>query len=167
MSERIIGIGRRRSRTWAYCAALFATIAGCERGGEPAMPAFVPSWEEARQSLESSLAAWRDAPSPDPSLFAIRGVQFADSTCKPDQRLSSFQILAQTDIENARQFTVRLNLEGEETPILVKYYVVGREPVWVVRLDDFEKSMHWEHDMSSPAPVDKPKTDVQPTRANQ
>ena len=67
----------------------------------------------------------------------------------PTQRLSSFQILAQTDIENARQFTVRLNLRGEQSPELVKYNVIGRNPVWVFRLDDYETFAHWEHDMSA------------------
>ena len=60
-----------------------------------------------------------------PASFDTPGVQFVDKQRKPDQRLLSFQILAQTEIENARQFTVRLNLEGEESPQLVKYNVLG------------------------------------------
>ncbi len=95
-----------------------------------------------------------------PASFEIRGVQFVDRRRKPHQRLLSFQILGQTDIENARQFTVRLNLEGEESPELVKYNVLGRDPVWVFRLDDYEMISHWEHDMGPPAAgtVEKPKT---------
>ena len=152
MSVRIARTGRRRLTTWAVLGYRSATIAGCERGdGEAATPAFVPSWAEARQSLESSLSAWRDAPSPLPASFDIRGVQFVDKQRKPDQRLLSFQILGQTDIENARQFTVRLNLEGEESPQLVKYNVLGRDPVWVFRLEDYEMFSHWEHDMTRPA----------------
>ena len=81
---------------------------------------------------------WRDTPSPHPYPWTFRGVQFVDQKRKPDQRLSSFQILGQTEIENARQFTVRLNLDGEESPQLVKYNVLGRNPVWVFRLDDYE-----------------------------
>ena len=112
----------------------------------------MPSWAEARQSLESALSAWRDAPAPLPATFDIRGVQVVDKRRKPDQRLLSFQILGQTEIENARQFTVRLNLEGEESPELVKYNLLGRDPVWIFRLDDYEMLSHWEHDMSPPAP---------------
>ena len=133
MSVRFTRTGRHRLTRWACWTGLLATIAGCERGdGEAPTPAFVPSWAEARQSLELSLAAWRDAPSPLPATFDIRGVQFVDRRRKPDQRLLSFEVLGQTDIENARQFTVRLNLEGEESPELVKYNVPGpREPVWI------------------------------------
>jgi hypothetical protein len=61
----------------------------------------------------------------------------------------SFQILAQSDIENARQFTVRLNFEHE--PLLVRYNIVGRQPVWVFRQEDYEMISHWEHKMEEEA----------------
>jgi hypothetical protein len=134
---------------WALCTGLLAAIAGCEGGsGETPTPAFVPPWTEARQSLETALSTWRDAASPLPEFFKIPGVQFVDKTRKPNQRLLSFQILGQTDIENARQFTVRLKLEGAAEPELVKYNLIGRDPVWVFRLDDYEMFAHWEHDMT-------------------
>jgi hypothetical protein len=154
MSVRTTQNGRRQLTAWACCAALFATGAGCERAGsEPPTPAFVPSWAEARQALESALSTWRDAPSPLPESFDIRGVQFVHRRRKPDQRLLSFQILGKTEVKNARHFTVRLNLEGEESPELVKYHIVGRDPVWVFLLDDYNMFSHWEHDMSAPAPA--------------
>jgi hypothetical protein len=133
--------------TWACCAGLFATIAGCERGAEPPPPAFVPSWQEARQALNSSLSAWRDANVAQPASSDTPGVQTVDKQRKADKRLLSFQILGQLDIETTRQFTVRLNLEGEESPQLSKYNVLGRDPVWVFRLDDYEVLSHWQHEM--------------------
>jgi hypothetical protein len=158
MGVRITTTGRRQLATRACCAllvlfalVLFATITGCERGdGEPPTPAFVPSWVEARQALESGLSAWRDRPSPVPASFDIPGVQFVDKTSTLGRRLLSFQVLGQTEVKFARRFTVRLNLEGEESPELVKYHVVGRNPVWVFRLDDYEMFAHWEHDMAMP-----------------
>jgi hypothetical protein len=158
MSARIATIGRRRLTIWACGAAMLASIAGCERGsGEAATPAFVPSWEEARQALESVLSTWRDAPSPLPASFGVHAVQYVDKRRKPDQRLLSFQVLGQTDIENIRQFTVRLTLEGEDSPQLVKYNIVGRDPVWVFRLEDYEMFAHWEHDMPEPAAGEQPR----------
>ena len=99
------------------------------------------------------------------SIFAASNLSTKQR--KPDQRLLSFQILGQTDIENARQFTVRLNLEGEESPQLVKYNVLGRDPVWVFRLDDYEMFAHWEHDMTAPEPgsSEQPKTSANPPPA--
>jgi hypothetical protein len=131
-----------------------AATAGCAaRDGERPTPRFTTGWEEARQSLEASLSAWRDAPAsaPLPSTFSTQSVQFVDRQRRPGQRLVSYQILAQSDYENARQFTVRLNLEGEETPQLVKYNILGSQPVWIFRLEDYEKFSHWEHDMNEPA----------------
>ena len=157
MSVRIARIERRRLTTWACGAALLASFAGCEQGGEAKTPAFVPTWEEARQAVESALSAWRDAPSPLPASFDIRAVQYVDKHRKPDQRLLSFQVLGQADIENIRQFTVRLTLEGDDSPQLVKYNVVGREPVWVFRLEDYEMFAHWEHAMPEPTASEQPR----------
>jgi len=153
MTARIAKKGRCRLATLACWTALVASTLGCERrDGDASTPGFMPSWDEARQSLESALSAWRDAPAPLPASFDIRAVQFVDQLRKPNQRLRSFQILGQTEIENARQFTVRLNLEGEDSPQLVKYNILGRDPVWVFRLEDYEKFSHWEHNMDQPAP---------------
>jgi hypothetical protein len=95
-------------------------------------------------------------------------VQFVDKQRKLSQRLLTFQVLGQTEIENARQFTVRLNFEGDDAPLLVKYNVVGRDPVWVFRLEDYEMFSHWEHAMDQPAPGvnEPPKNDVQPGTGN-
>jgi hypothetical protein len=155
----------------ACWAALVASTLGCDwRGGEAATPGFLPSWAEARHALESSLSTWRDTPSPLPVSFDIPAVQFVDQQRNPKQRLLSFQILAQTEIENARQFTVRLNLAGDESPQLVKYNVLGRDPVWVFRLENYEMTAHWEHRMDPPDPAPPtaiaPKTDGQPAKAN-
>lgn len=168
MRARFAERGPFRLATIARLTTLVVSIVGCERGtGNTGTPGFMPGWPEARRALESSLSAWRDAPSPLPDSFAIPSVQFVDKQRRPDQRLLSFQILAETDIDNARQFTVRLNLDGEESPQLVKYNVVGRDPVWVFRLDDYEMFAHWEHDMSTPAPGpgERPQTGDQPSTA--
>jgi hypothetical protein len=163
MTVRLAKNRRCRLTTLACLAALVASTPGCDpRGGEVATPGFVPSWAEARHALELSLSTWRDTPSPLPESFDIRAVQFVDQRRKPNQRLLSFQILGQTEIENARQFTVRLNLDGEESPQLVKYNVLGREPVWVFRLENYEMTSHWEHQMDAPAAT--PKSDGQPAK---
>ncbi len=87
---------------------------------------------------------------PLPASSNTDSVQFLDKRRKSNQRLLAFEILGQSDIENARQFTVRLNPEGDESPQLVKYNIVGRFPVWVFGLEDYEMFSHWEHDMDPP-----------------
>jgi hypothetical protein len=137
-------------RALACWAALAASTSGCAARNDSA-PRFLPGWGDARQALVSALTAWRDAPSPLPASFDTPSVQFVDKQRPPLQRLVAFEILGQTDAENARQFTVRLNLEGEESPQLVKYNVLGHDPVWVFRLEDYEMISHWEHKMDDSA----------------
>ncbi len=128
-----------KTRTLIWSVLLAATTAGCAAKIDSATPGyFVPAWDKATRALEASLTAWRDAPTPVPDWFNIPSVQFVDSRRRPRQRLLAFQILRKSDIENARQFTVRLNLEGEESPQLVKYNILGRDPLWVFRLEDYE-----------------------------
>jgi hypothetical protein len=152
MSKQIAKKGRSRLGTLARWVAIAASAAGCAAKNHTATPGFLPGWDEARQALVSALSAWRNAPAPLPASFDIRSVQFVDKRRRPNQRLLAFQIVGQADSENARQFTVRLNLEGEDAPQLVKYNIVGRDPVWVFRLEDYEMFSHWEHDMDEPAP---------------
>jgi len=138
--------------TLAWWAMLAAVLGGCRAWNDPpAAPGYLPDWSEARRALESALIAWRDAPAPLPASFDTDSVVFVDKQRRPDQRLRSFAILGQRDIENARQFTVRLRLDPEEPRDLVRYNVLGRKPVWVFRLEDYEMIAHWEHPMDVPA----------------
>jgi hypothetical protein len=157
IASMIVGSAKNaRALLWVLpvCAAITAGTPGCEDPNEARpTPRFTTDWSEARQSLDATLSAWRDAPAsaPVPSSFTTPSIQFIDRERRPGQRLLSYQILAQSDYENARQFTVRLNLEGEGSPQLVKYNILGSKPVWIFRLEDYEKFSHWEHDMSETA----------------
>jgi hypothetical protein len=127
-------------------------MSGCNAWNQPSQsPGFLPDWTEAREALDSALKAWRDAPSPMPASFDSPSVKFLDKHRRPDQRLETFAVLGQSDIENARQFTVRLRLEPAGSSELVRYVVMGRNPVWVIRLEDFETICRWEHPMDEPA----------------
>ncbi len=139
-------------------ACVVAADLGCSAWKNDSPPGYLPSWDEARQALDWALSAWRDSNSP-PERISSPSVQFVDRQRRPDDRLASYQILAQTDVENARQFTVRLKLEGQESPQLVRYVVLGRDPVWVFRSEDFDLISHWEHKMDDPdqPPVVAPK----------
>jgi len=140
--------------TLSWCAFLAVGNIACSPwNDEPAVPSYMPSWGEARSALESALSAWRDATPPLPDSFDSPGVKFVDHHRRPNQRLLAYEILGQSDIENARQFTVRLTLEGEKAPQLVRYNAFGREPVWVFRLEDYELISHWEHKMDEPGPA--------------
>jgi hypothetical protein len=148
-------VGEPLSRLGLLVAGLLMTagLTGCDRGtGEGSTPGYLPGWAEARHALDSALSAWRDAPSPLPASLDSPAVKFVDKQRRPGQRLLSFEVLGRAEVENARQFTVRLRLEKEAAPRLVRYNVLGRNPAWVFRLEDYEAISHWEMDMNQPAP---------------
>lgn len=131
---------------WCLLGLIAACAAGCS--SHPESPRYLPGWPESRAALVAALTDWRENPPPYAPSRELRGIVFADKQRKPDDRLRSFAVLGETEVENARQFTVRLEIQGDEAPRLVRYNVLGREPIWVFRLEDYEMISHWEHPMN-------------------
>jgi len=117
---------------------------GC---GSRAANSIVPDSLQARQVLEAAMAAWA-AGRPAGMLDATApSVQVVDSFRKPNQTLEGFEILAETASPRARTFSLRLRLaEPDERPV-VRYLVVGIDPVLVFRQEDYELLTHFEHKM--------------------
>jgi hypothetical protein len=44
-------------------------------------------------------------------------------------------------------FTVKLTLEDPATELKARYVVVGIDPVWVFRQEDYDMLSHWDHPM--------------------
>ena len=157
--SRRLGGPPSRLRILACGLLLTAGLTGCDGGnGEGTPPGYLPGWAEARQDLDAALTAWRDAPAPLPPSLDSPTVKFVDKQRRPGQRLLSYEVLGRSEVENARQFTVRLRLEDEVATRLVRYNVLGRNPVWVFRLEDYEAIAHWDMDMSQPASAADPVT---------
>ncbi len=84
----------------AMTAMAVAVLVGCNGwNASPAPPGYLPGWAEAKQSLETALGAWRDAPMPPPDPIETSGVIFVDKQRRPGQRLRSFAILGQSELE--------------------------------------------------------------------
>jgi hypothetical protein len=76
-------------------------------------------------------------------------VQVVDTHRKPGQRLDGFEVLAESADSRFRSFSIRLRLaEPEERPV-VRFLVVGIDPVLVFRQEDHDLLMHWEHRMNA------------------
>ena len=56
--------------------------------------------------------------------------------------------------DETRAFAVRLSLENPPEVQVVRYLVVGNDPLWVFRQEDYEMISHWEHPMPAAVPKD-------------
>jgi hypothetical protein len=121
--------------------------AGCGRGG---FERFVPAEETARNALEKSLTAWQKGQAPGTVETGPPAIELVDSHRRPGQRLQGFAILGTAPGEGPRCYAVRLHLENPTEEKKVRFVVLGLDPLWVLRYEDYEMMAHWEHPMENP-----------------
>jgi hypothetical protein len=115
---------------------LLVTAAGC---GSYGYERYVPAEQTARQALETALTAWQNGQPPDQVAAGPPVVRAVDSKWKSGQKLSKFQILSEEPGSSGPTFfSVRLTLKSPAKEQTVRYVVVGRDPLWVYREDDFQ-----------------------------
>jgi hypothetical protein len=130
-------------------AALAAALAGCGRSSS--YQRFVPSEQSARAALVTALEAWRRGEPAGPVAGTAGPViQFVDSHHKPGQRLRGFEVQTMAPGEGPRVFIVKLALEAPAEEVRTRYVVVGLDPVWVLRQEDYDMVAHWDHPMKKP-----------------
>jgi hypothetical protein len=122
--------------TLLMCSMVFFT--GCSNTGTTEK--FIPSEIQAREALEAALQAWVDGKRPGEIEGAPMPVQAADSQWQAGKKLVAFQIVDQEPNEGPPLFSVCLTMQGNGQPMVVRYYVVGKDPLWVYREDDYKAS---------------------------
>jgi len=132
------------------CLALFCLGGlGCQQASNDR---YIPAPDLARTSLIISLDAW----SAGHAAARLDGqspvVQVADSQRRKDQRLERYQIIGELPIDGGRRFEVELYLTEPRAVERTQYVVVGIDPIWVIRREDFDMITHWDH----PMPQEKP-----------
>ena len=107
----------------------------------------VPDPARGRQAIEAVMSTWK-AGHPTGILESTSPrVQVIDTHRKPGQTLVSFEVLSDSADSRVRTFSVRLELSDSEDRPVVRYLVVGIDPVLVFRQEDYDLLMHWEHRM--------------------
>jgi hypothetical protein len=127
-----------------WCWVVVAVAAGCGGDGRAR---FVPAEAAAREALEAALRAWQDGQAPGPVAGTAPLVQVVDGHRRPGQRLQAFAVLGPAPGDGPRVFAVRLTLDGPREEQKVRYVVLGIDPLWVVRYEDYEMMAHWDHPM--------------------
>ncbi len=143
----------KRYRRLGLVAALplVGLLAGC--GASHAR--YTPTSGEARSSLEAALTAWRDG-KPYGPVEATPPVQVADSAWQAGQQLESFQIGDEEDGgDGTKQFAVTLKMKKPPGDQAVRYFVHGRDPVWVYREEDYKRMVNMDN---NPVPASSSKS---------
>jgi hypothetical protein len=126
----------------ALAAVLAVCGAGCGPRGNPA-ERYVPSAEAAREALTEALTAWQADRAPA-SVAGGAAVQLVDRQRQDGRKLRSFAVLGEVPGEGPRCFAVRLALGDPEEEKRVRFVIVGTDPVWVFRHEDYQMLLHWE-----------------------
>ena len=119
------------------CLALVIFESGC--GGGAGEKRYVPSASSARQALETALNSWQRGEPPGKIEIAGNSIEVVDSKRQAAQKLTHFEIVKEDGESGPRWFTVRLTLDGSDAGSEARYAVVGRDPIWVFREEDYRQ----------------------------
>jgi hypothetical protein len=127
---------RVRHRVGASLGVLALAVAGCGYSNSR----YIPAEDSARQALEAALTAWQngqakpgDIPDSKPPVRAV------DGRWQAGERLQSFEVVSEeSNTGGPRAFTVNLTMQAPAASKTVRYYVVGLDPLWVYREDDYQ-----------------------------
>jgi hypothetical protein len=105
---------------------------------------YIPIEEAAERTLKTALTAWQNGQRP-PSLVQTTtpAIHLVDTNLKPGQKLARFTVLGPTTGDAQRCYAVRLTLDDPPEEVRARFVVVGLDPLWVVRYEDFERMCHW------------------------
>jgi hypothetical protein len=123
-------------------------LAGCSDSSDPGR--YIPSPDLAAQALETALTAWRGGFAGSTVPGATNpAIEFVDTHRPGGRRLQAFTVVGQAPGDGPRVFVVKLSIDGTTGEQRVRYVVYGRDPVWVMRQEDYEMLNHWSHPPSS------------------
>lgn len=112
--------------------------AGC--GTKATFDRYVPAEDKARAALEAALNSWQSGQAPGRLTATQPPVEIQDMKWKSGQKLGSFEILSHEPNQGGPQwFSVKLVLKKPAGEQVVRYCVLGNDPLWVYREEDYNK----------------------------
>lgn len=143
----------QRVALWWLCALMLPGL-GCS----DKTPNYTPSATDAESALRQTFDAWKDGLPAGEIPGTTPLIHVTDASRKPGQVLADYQILGETKGPSGRTFVVVLKLQNPDEEIRTQYIVVGIDPLWVFRQEDYDLLTHWDHLM----PSDENKTQSEP-----
>ena len=126
-------------------------LSGCSDGRALDRERYRPAPDTARVALETVLSEWKAGRFAGTIAGRAPQIKIVDSRQKPEFPLEEFEILGEVAAEGYRAFAVRLQCAPPRGVERVRYVVIGIDPLWVFREEDYDMLAHWDHAMG-PAP---------------
>ncbi len=132
------------------CCLTAVALIGCQ-ARPPTQLNLVPDSTTAQWAVERALEFWKEGRPTGAVEPTEPRIQVVDSNREAEQRLVEYQILAQTSSSRNRTLSVRVRLENPAEESIVRFLVMGADPILVFRQEDYDLMMHWEHKMDPEA----------------
>jgi hypothetical protein len=139
----------RRGPVRALGGALLLLACGAGCGAPRGYERYVPPSDAARRALQAALDAWRDGGGPEALAARSPGVVVVDNQRRPGQALRGYEVLGELPGDGPRRFAVRLRLDDPPAEEKARFLVVGVDPLWVFRQEDYDMLAHWECGMTT------------------
>jgi hypothetical protein len=141
---------------------LLLAAAGCSR--HQRNEDFIPPGDAARSAVDAALRSWANGDPVRGDAQRVPGtspeVLLADAVRMKGRKLAGYTILGEVPAEAPRCFAVKLTFADPPAEVRERYVVVGIDPLWVCRYDDYLLVSHWCHPMprdeKPPSPGGKP-----------
>lgn len=128
---------RARSYPLLCLMSLILSLMGCGGSGHEK---FIPSVQSAREALDEALRAWKEG-QPYKAIDSFEpAIQPVESRWQQGKKLVEYEIVKELEVEGPKQFQVKLKLEGDQAPAETTYVVLGKDPLYVYWLTDYEQS---------------------------
>jgi hypothetical protein len=138
---------------WIQIAVVLC-LSGCAEVDRK--PRFIPSVSVAESAVKAGMEAWlRSEPAGIVAGTNAPVIHVIDSHRKPGQTLNSYEILGEVPGNAPRCFAVKAQLGEPAKEERLRYIVVGIDPLWVFRQEDYDLLSHWEHPMEDSKPEEK------------
>jgi hypothetical protein len=118
-------------------AALLILLAGCSRPSHN----YDPPADKARDALVAALDAWKAGKECNRIVDRSPFIEVVDFYWDTGVRLTSYEIADEDTSEDGHhRFTVNLHVEEARSVQKVAYIVLGQNPLWVYREEDYKKT---------------------------
>lgn len=128
----------RRLAVFLVLALTPVVLAGCT---SRKASDFIPKEDQSRKTLTTALTAWKNGEKWEKIPAGESVIEVLDNKWRAGQQLADFQILESEPAGDGPQwFTVKLIMKKPAGELKVRYVVVGIDPLWVYREEDYKKS---------------------------